>query len=81
MKKFFAGLWAGWKRFAHVLGRFQTRVIITVFFGLIVSPIGLVMRLGGWDPLEVGRRKARRGSNWKPVADGEPDRESLRRQS
>lgn len=81
MKKVLAGLWAGWKRIAHVIGRFQTRVIITIFYGLILSPLGFVMRACGWDPLEVGRRHARRGTNWKPVVDSEPEAESLRRQS
>ncbi len=81
MKKVLAKLWAGWKRIAHAIGRFQTRVIITIFYGLVVSPLGFVMRLCGWDPLEVGRRKADRGTNWKPVADTEPDIDSLRRQS
>ena len=81
MKKVLAGLWAGWKRIAHAIGRFQTRVIITIFYCLILSPLGSVMRLCGWDPLEVGRRHARRGTNWKPVTDSEPEVDSLRRQS
>ena len=81
MKKVLSRLWAGWKRVAHTIGRFQTRVIITVFYGLVISPLGLVMRLCGWDPLEVGRKHTRRGTNWKPVADQEPEIDSLRRQS
>lgn len=81
MKKVLSGIWAAWKRAAHVVGRFQTRVIITLFYCLILSPVGLLMRLCGWDPLESRKSKAARGTNWKAVKDGEPDHESLRRQS
>ena len=81
MKKVLSRIWAAWKRGAHAVGRFQTRVIITLFYCLILSPMGVLMRLFGWDPLETRKSKAQRGSNWKPVGDGEPDIESLRRQS
>ena len=81
MKKVFSKLRAGWKRIAHAIGRFQTRVIITVFYFLVIGPLGSVMRLLGWDPLDTHKRKAARGTNWRPVRESEPDVESLRRQS
>ena len=34
----------GWMAFAEVLGRFNTRVILTVLFGLVMTPIGAIRR-------------------------------------
>lgn len=51
-----------WMRFAEVLGRVNTRIILTVFYLLVMTPVGLVRR---WiaDPLD---RKMRDGrpSTW-----------------
>lgn len=57
-----AALAAGWSRVGHALGWFNSRVLLTVMFVLILWPIGFVSRLFGNDPLE--RRK--RGSMWTP---------------
>ena len=43
---------AGWLRFAHGLGWFNTRVLLSLFYYAIVSPVGLGMRLFGRDPLD-----------------------------
>lgn len=40
-----------WMALAVVLGFVMTRVILTVVFFLVMTPIGLVMRLLGKDPL------------------------------
>lgn len=51
--KFFAG----WMRFAEVLGLVSTTVILTVFFYLVLTPVGLVMRLfRRKDPLDLAWR-------------------------
>lgn len=81
MKKVLSNIWAGWKRVAHAIGRFQTRLLISLFYVLVISPLGLIMRLFGWDPLEVRRSKARRDTNWKPAASEEPNLDTMRRQS
>ena len=81
MKKVLSNIWAGWKRIAHTIGRFQTRLLISLFYVLVISPLGLIMRLFGWDPLEVRRSKAHRDTNWKPAAPEEPNLDSMRRQS
>ncbi|HKK20062.1 MAG TPA: SxtJ family membrane protein [candidate division Zixibacteria bacterium] len=81
MKKLLKKIWTGWKRIAHRIGRFQTRVIVAVAYLLILSPLGLIGRLVGWDPLEVNRKNRRKSTNWKEIRDGEPDLDSLRRQS
>ncbi len=54
-----------WRRFAHVLGWFNARVLLTVFFFLVLTPAGVIMRLLGRDPL--ARRE--RGSSWTAYGD------------
>ena len=34
--------WRKWKAFAHVLGNFQARLLLTVFYVLIVGPVSSV---------------------------------------
>ena len=41
----------GWMAFAVALGHFNTRVILTLFFYLVLTPVGFVMRLFR-DPLD-----------------------------
>ena len=38
-------------KFAFVLGWINTRLILGIFFYLILTPVGLIMRLFGRDPL------------------------------
>jgi len=33
--------WQAWKRIAHKIGNLQARVLLTVFYGVIVLPFGL----------------------------------------
>ena len=47
-----ARLWFG---FSHLLGNIAARVILTVVFALVATPVGLLRRLGGADAM---RRKA-----------------------
>lgn len=54
-----------WRGFAHVLGWINARVLLTLFFFLVLTPAGLIMRLLGRDPLARGDK----GSSW--VAYGE----------
>jgi saxitoxin biosynthesis operon SxtJ-like protein len=54
-----------WRRFAHVLGWINARVLLTLFFVLVLTPAGTIMRLLGRDPL--ARRD--RGSSWVPYGD------------
>jgi hypothetical protein len=54
--------WEGWKRIAHKIGVFQTRVIMTIFYFLLVLPLGLILRVVR-DPLNL---KHPEGTNWVP---------------
>lgn len=81
MKSVLKRIWEWWKPIGLAIGRFQTKVIISIFYFLIISPFGLIMRLFGWDPLRVRKSKVKAGTNWQDVKQPEPDLESLRRQS
>ena len=58
-----------WMKFAHVLGIIMTHVLLTLVFFIGVTGTGLLMRLFGKDPMDLGRRQARE-SYWRDV---EPD--------
>ena len=81
MRKVLKNLWAAWKSLAHKIGRVQTVILLTIFYFVIIVPIGSVFRLFGWDPLRAGRSQRKADSNWLTVETGEPDLESMRRQS
>ena len=44
-------LFKGWMFIGHVLGWINTRIILGLVFYLMVTPIGLLMRLLGKDPM------------------------------
>lgn len=60
-----------WMKVAHVIGAVVTRVLLTLTFFLLVTPMGLVMRLVGHDPLEI-RSLPERDSHWHPVPSDGP---------
>ncbi len=57
-------VYRGWMAMAQGLGWFNTRLLISVVYFLMMTPIGLVMRLIGRDPL--ARRLRDRESYWIP---------------
>ena len=50
-----------WWRFAQALGWVNARIILTVFFAVVLTPVGVVMRLFGRNPL-----RGHAPSNWTP---------------
>jgi hypothetical protein len=60
-----------WMGLAEALGFVMTRVILGLIFFLVVTPIGIVRRLTGGDPL--GRRAPRAESYWKPYTERRAD--------
>ena len=56
---------AVWWRVLHALGWVNTRLILGVLFFLVLTPIGAVRRLLGWDPLAL-KRTPGRTSHWVP---------------
>jgi hypothetical protein len=56
-----------WMTFAFALGWIMSRLILTVFFFAIFTPTGLLMRLFGWDPLQL---RTKSESYWIPRTGG-----------
>ena len=52
-----------WLRFGEALSFVTTRVVLGVVFYLVLTPLGVLRRLLGSDPL--GRRDAGQGSFWR----------------
>lgn len=55
-----------WMGFAAVLSSITTRVILAIIFFGLVTPIGIIKRLSGWDPLR--RRANSAESYWSHYA-------------
>lgn len=64
-----------WGVIASRLGVASNYIVLGLFFFLIVTPVGAVMRLFGWDPM--GRRLAREGSYWTGIG-RHTDRETVK---
>jgi hypothetical protein len=60
-----------WMLLAEGLSFVTTRIILAVVFFLVVTPIGVVKRMMGWDPLS--RRSERSESYWKPYSQRQRD--------
>ncbi|NIT61855.1 MAG: hypothetical protein GWN00_38340 [Aliifodinibius sp.] len=55
-----------WMKVAHVLGIFMTYVLLTITYYILVTPLGLIMRLFGNDPMKR-RFKRDEESYWVEV--------------
>jgi len=60
-----------WMALAEALSFVSTRIILAVVFFGIVTPIGFVKRLFGWDPL--CRRAPASESYWRPYSNRQRD--------
>ena len=60
-----------WMMLAQGLSFVSTRIILGLVFFLIITPIGVVKRLSGWDPLN--RRAGQSPSYWKPYSERQRD--------
>jgi hypothetical protein len=52
-----------WMALAEVLSYVSTRVILAFVYFLVITPIGFIKRMMGWDPLN--RRAPQRESYWR----------------
>jgi hypothetical protein len=59
-----------WMALAAVLSYISTRVILAFVFFFVLTPIGLVKRAMGWDPLH--RRAQADASYWHPCRERSP---------
>ena len=58
---FLKTLWNRWKTIAHHIGIFQSRLILTLFYFILLFPVGLVFSLIK-DEMGLKHKKA---SNWR----------------
>jgi len=71
------GLWQWWKGVAHKIGDVQARIILIVFYFLIMAPFALVMRFWS-DPLRLHSKEP---NGWIPRSNtGEPPEKRAREQ-
>lgn len=47
-------VYGGWMKVGHVLGSINTKIILGLVYYLLITPMGLVMRLMGKDPMHRG---------------------------
>ena len=59
-----------WRRLAFVLGWCNTRILLAIFFVLVLTPVGLLARTAGWDPLRL--KRGRGSSGWLPYPARDP---------
>ena len=71
-----ARAWERWKVVAHAIGTFQARVLLSVFYFVVVPPFALIVKVK--DPL--GLRRQGRAGGWteRPIVN--TSSESARRQ-
>jgi len=74
-------LWAHWLTLARKIGQFQSRIILTLFYFVFVTPFGLAVRLFA-DPLHTRRRSMADGqTGWQPRETRDVDLASGQKQS
>lgn len=49
-----------WRKLGEALGAVASRIVLTLLFFLVVTPVGLLRRMAGADPMQL--RQWRRGS-------------------
>lgn len=73
--QFLKRIWQAWKKIAHKIGNFQARVLLTIFYGVLVFPFGMAARLFS-DPLRIKQLP----KQWLDRPDEPCDMEWARRQ-
>jgi hypothetical protein len=61
----------GWMKLAEAMAYVSSRIILAIVFFLVLTPIGLIKRAMGWDPLQ--RRAKSRDSFWQPYPERQKD--------
>ncbi len=61
-----------WMMLAEVLSFVSTRIILAFVFFVVLTPIGLIKRAMGWDPLS--RRAPSGESYWRPYSERQQNR-------
>ena len=67
--------WKKWQRVAKRIGDFQARLILTVFYFIIIGPFALIVRWGA-DPLSL-KKNAHQGWRVKADTEGSPIKRAM----
>lgn len=70
----FKRIWEGWKKIAKKIGDFNARLILTIFYFVLLAPLALIVRRS--DPLGLKKNKAK-GWVEKEPANGTPHERAL----
>ena len=80
MKKFFAAVWEGWKKFARLWGRVMNTILLTIVYFTVFGLMALSAIVTGQDLLEV-RDRSLESSVWHEWERKEQTCEDCLRQS
>jgi len=61
-----------WMSLSHLMGHLMSRFILTMIFFLIITPIGLILRISGKRPLDLKLEK-QTNSYWQPRKNRQSD--------
>ena len=80
MTRLFGRAWARWKVIAHTIGNFQARLLLSVFYVVMVPVFALIVKLK--DPLQL-RRHGPDGTTsfWRARPETAPASELARKQA
>ena len=78
MRRILRSIWSGWKKFAYALGAFNTKVILTILYFLVIGISAVFARIFIRDILD--RRFDRADSLWKLKSPSGSSLEEARRQ-
>jgi len=74
----FKRLWFRWTGFSKRMGSFQSRIMLSFFFFIIISPAALIIRVLG-DPLQIKKKKTM-DTYWLTKTESSTELEDYRRQ-
>lgn len=64
-------LWEWWKRVARKIGDFNARVILTLFYCILLTPFAIILKLFT-DPLRIKPKTEKRWLQREPEKEGDP---------
>jgi hypothetical protein len=67
-----AGPYRAWMALSRAAGWLTTRVLLALVYFVVLTPIGIIRRLSGADPL--ARRDEKPPTNWRPYPEGHGSR-------
>lgn len=71
-------IWRSWKNFSLRAGAFQSRIILSLFYFIFVTPFAVVVRVSS-DPLKI-KAGSKSGPRWFPKKEPSDDLDNFKRQ-